>query len=147
MRRSTMCERNILFLCIDNSCSSQIAEAIAKRLAPPKTQVYSAGIFPSRIDPIIEKIMQEVGVDISNQYAKGIEEIPTNEIDLVVSLGLAKEKCPALPAKARLEQWPIPDLQRTRGGEAAMQAALRYVRDEIDKKVAALFLDHWRNVA
>ncbi len=91
--------------------------------------------------------MKEVDVDTAGQSPKGLEAVPINEIDLVVMLGQTKEKFPILPTKARLAHWAIPDLQRVTGGDAAMQAAVRYLRDELDKKVAALFLDHRRNVA
>ncbi len=147
MPRRKIRERNILFVCADNSCSSQIAEAIAKRLAPPKTQVFSAGITPQKMHPAVAQIMKEVNVDTAGQSSKGLEAVPINEIDLVVTLGQIREKFPVLPTKARLAHWAIPDLQRVTGGDAAMQAAMRYVRDELDKKVAALFLDHWRNFA
>ncbi len=147
MPRRKIRERNILFLCPDNSCSSQIAEAIAKRLAPPKTRVFSAGIAPGKMHPAVAQVMKEVDVDTASQSPKGLEAVPINEIDLVVMLGQIKEKFPTFPAKARLAHWAIPDLQRVTGGDAAMQAAVRYLRDHLDKKVAALFLDYWRNVA
>ncbi len=147
MPRRNIRERNILFLCADNSCSSQIAEAIAKRLAPPKTRVFSAGITPRKMHPAVAQVMKEVDVDTAGQSPKGLEAVPMGDIDLVVTLGEIKEKCPVFPMRARLANWAIPDLQRVTGGDAAMQAAIRYLRDELDKKVAALFLDHWRNVA
>ena len=149
MPRRSIRERNILFLCMDNSCASQIAEAIAKYLAPPKTRIFSAGIAPiDVIHPLVAKVMKEVGINISGQNVKGLGAVPLEEIDLAVTLSEEiKEKCPALSPRVKLEHWSIPDPKRASGGEAAMQAVFRYVRDEIDKKVAALFLDHWRNVA
>ena len=70
------------------------------------------------------------------------------DIDLIVALGEANEKWPKFPAKARVEHWPIPDPQRAAGKETSSgQMLFRYIRDEIDKKVAALFLDYWRNLA
>jgi arsenate reductase len=146
MPRRAIRERNILFLCMDNSCSSQIAEAVARRLAPPKTRVFSAGITPGEIHPTVGPVMQEVGVDISGQSPKNLASIPISEIDLVITLGIAKERCPSLPERIKVDHWPVPDMRRVLGGEAAMRAVLRHLRDEIDKKVAALFLDHWRNI-
>jgi len=140
-------ERNILFLCQDNSSTSQMAEAVAKRLVPPKTRIFSAGLTPGTLHHAAVEVMQEVGIDISTQIPKGLEAIPMDEIDLVVSLGIAKDDCPLLPGKARLECWSFPSAQRFGEEKTAVRAALRYVRDEIDKKVAALFLDYWRNVA
>ncbi len=91
--------------------------------------------------------MKEVDVDTAGQSSKGLESVPINNIDLVVMLGQIRDKFPVLPMKARLARWAVPDLQRVTGGDAAMRAAIRYLRDELDKKVAALFLDYWRNVA
>jgi arsenate reductase len=139
-------ERNILFLCPDNSCNSQMAEAIARRLAPPKTRVFSAGLAPGAIHPAVARIMNEVEIDVSSQRSKGLDAVPMEQIDLIIALGEAREKYSSLPRRIRLEHWPIPDPRRAAGGEAARSAVFRSVRDEIDKKVAALFLDHWRNL-
>jgi arsenate reductase len=147
MTRRAIRERNILFLCMDNSYASPIAEAIANCLAPPGTKVFGAGLFPCQIHPAADRVMREVGIDISSHRPKGLDAVPMKEIHLVVALGLAKEQLPPLPAKVRVEYWPIPNTQQVSGGEAAIRAVFRYVRDEIDRKVAALFLDYWRNVA
>jgi arsenate reductase len=146
MARRNIREKNILFLCPDNSCNSQMAEAIAKRLAPPKTRVFSAGLTPGEIHPAVAKVMNEVEIDVSSQRPKGLDAVPLGEIDLIIALGDAKEKYASLPAKVRLEHWALPDPRGASGGEAATSAVFRSVRDEIDKKVAALFLDHWRNL-
>lgn len=147
MVRRNIREKNVLFLCQDNSCSSQMAEAIARHLAPPQTRIFSAGIIPRDIHPSVPEVMKEIQVEMTDQCPKGLESIPIDEMDLVVAIGEAKNKCPILPPTARVEHWPIPQPQPLTGEEKGMQVFLRYVRDEIDKKVAALFLDHWRNLA
>jgi len=146
MRRAIR-ERNILFLCEDNACLSQMAEAMAKHLGPPKTRVFSAGIRPSTIPAQVHKVMEELGISLSGQKPKAMNEIPVNEIDFVVSFGEADKKCGSLPPRAKIEQWRIPNPARVSGGNAAILSTFRYGRDEIDKRVFALFLDHWRNVA
>ncbi|MGH7769179.1 MAG: arsenate reductase ArsC [Candidatus Binatia bacterium] len=147
MVRRKIRENNILFLCPDNSCNSQMAEAIAKRLAPPATRVFSAGLNPGKMDPAVAKVMNEVEIDVSNQRPKGLDAVPMDQIDLIIALGEAREKFAPLADQARVEHWTIPDPRRAGGGEEAISAVFRYVRDEIDKKVAALFLDHWRNLS
>lgn len=147
MPRRNIHDKNVLFLCMDNSCSSQMAEAIAKRLAPPQTRIFSAGIRPGEINPTVPEVMKEVEVDMTGQRPKGLDAVPIQDIDLVVALGEANEKCPPLPARVRVEHWSIPQPGETAPKEASAEALLRYVRDEIDKKVAALFLDYWRNLA
>jgi arsenate reductase len=139
MRRRNI-ERNILFLCDDNACLSQMAEATARHLAPPRTRVFSAGVRPSEIPAPVIQAMQELGISMSGQRSKSISDVPMQDIDLVVSFGDADKRCERLPGKAKIARWPItgvtadPDLP-----------AIRARRDEIDKRVFALFLDHWRN--
>ena len=145
MRRAIR-ERNILFLCEDNACLSQIAEAVAKRLSPPKIRIFSAGVKPSTIPIQVHRVMQELGISLAGQSAKGMDQVPLNEIDLVVSFEDADKKCGTLPAKAKIERWPAPNPARTAAGDLSALSTLRHDRDEIDKRVSALFLDYWRNV-
>jgi protein-tyrosine-phosphatase len=148
MVRRTIKEKNILFLCEDNAASSQMAEAIAKRLAPPETRIFSAGISPKEIPPQVTAVLQELGVNISGQRPKPVAEVPLEDIDLVITLSPEmKENRPSLSSRAKLVHWTIPDAKGVRGGEAAMNEVYRYLRDEIDKRVAALFLDYWQNTA
>ena len=139
MRRQHI-QRTILFLCEDNACLSQMAEAAARHLAPPRTRVYSAGVKPSEIPAPVIQAMQELGISMSGQRSKSLADVPMQDIDLVVSFGEADKGCDRLPGRAKITRWPItgittnPDLP-----------AIRARRDEIDKRVFALFLDHWRN--
>jgi protein-tyrosine-phosphatase len=144
MRRAIR-ERNILFLCEDNTCVSQIAEAMAKRLSPPKIRIFSAGIKSSTIPVHVYKVMQELGISLSGQSSKGVDQVPLNEIDLVVSFDDADKKYGNLPARAKIERWPVQNSAR-RAADAPALFMLRQGRDEIDKRVSALFLDYWRNV-
>ncbi len=146
MRRKIF-ERNILFLCEDNACLSQMAEAMAKYLNPPSTRVYSAGLKPGEIPAQVYEVMAEFGITLSQQTSKGLDAVPLDVIDLVVSFGDVATKCDRLPGKAKIEYWSVPDpYAQLQNGSAAL-ASLRLCRDAIDKHVAALFLDHWRNVA
>jgi protein-tyrosine-phosphatase len=90
--------------------------------------------------------MQELGVSLSGQASKGMDQVPLNEIDLVVSFDDADKKCAALPAQAKIERWPVPAPPRT-GDDPKALSTLRQDRDEINKRVSALFLDYWRNIA
>ena len=100
-------ERNILFLCEDNACLSQMAEAAAKHLAPPKTRIFSAGVKPSAIPAHVVQAMQELGISMSGQKSKSLADVPIQEIDLVVSIDDAHEQCDNLPGRVRIERWPI----------------------------------------
>ena len=142
MRRQSI-ERNILFLCEDNSCLSQIAEASAKHLAPPRTKIFSAGIKPSNISAHVIHMMNELGINMAGQISKGLADVPIQDIDLVVSFGDAYKRCSNLPGRVKIEKWPL-----TTAGPSPRDAEVtRVERDEINERVFALFLDHWRNAS
>lgn len=101
----------IAFICIGNSCRSQIAEGFAKHMAEDlrnkKIEIYSAGTHPANaVNPAAIDIMKEKGIDISTQHPKSIEEIPSNP-DIVITMGCGVE-CPYFPSLYR-EDWGIED--------------------------------------
>jgi arsenate reductase len=138
-------ERNILFLCRDNACLSQTAEAMAKHLSPPKINIFSAGLEPGTIPPQVYRVMEELGINLTAQSAKGIDQVPLDQIDLVVSFEEADRDCSTLPKRVKVTRWPVP--QSDPGNGEGSLPILRRERDEIDKRVSALFLDYWRNIA
>lgn len=146
MRREIR-DRNILFLCDDNTCLSQIAEAAAKHLAPPKIRIFSAGVKPSAIPIAVIQAMQEPGISMNGHRSKGLADVPVQDIDLVVSFGDAHKNCGPMPHRTKIETWPVPEKASAEKSGATELDALRDQRDEIDKRVFALFLDYWRNVA
>ena len=143
--RRTKLEKNILFLCEDNACLSLMAESMAKHISPPRTRIFSAGVRPGQIPAEVRRVLQEIGVELSGNTSKSLDHVPSNDIDLVVSFGDAFEQCSSLPDKARVEKWPIANPMRVAGESSAVLSAYRHGRDEINKRVAALFLDHWRH--
>ena len=144
--RRTKLEKSILFLDEDNACLSVMAESMAKHRSLPKIRIFSAGIRPGQIPPEVRRVLQEIGVEQSASMTKSVDQIPTNDIDLVVSFGDAHEQCGSLPSKAKVEKWSIPNPIRAAGESSAVLSEYRRGRDEIDKRVAALFLDHWRHL-
>jgi arsenate reductase len=129
---------SILFLCVANSARSQIAEGLARRLAPPGTHVFSAGSEPGAINPLAVQVLAEAGVDASQQHSKGLDAIPLDEIDLIVTL-CAEEVCPLFPRPVRKLHWPLPDPARAAGTEGERLAAFRAVRDELAARLPSLF--------
>ena len=144
--RRTITNRNILFLDDDNACLSQMAEAMAKHLNPPQVRIFSAGIQPSSIPLPVQRVMQELGIKMEGQKAKGLEQVPLHDIDLVVSFADADKRCPALPKQAIIARWPLSSAAKAETAESPRIEDLRQRRDEIDKQVSALFMDHWRNI-
>ncbi|MEI8176800.1 MAG: arsenate reductase ArsC [Candidatus Omnitrophota bacterium] len=100
--------KKVLFVCVENSCRSQIAEGIAKHFYSKVIEAYSAGSRPSGVvNPDAIAVMREIGVDISKNSSKGFRDLPTQDFDYVVTLG-CKDTCPFFPAKS-FKEWEIPD--------------------------------------
>src|SRR5262245_15309438 len=88
----------VLFLCVGNSCQSQMAEAWLRHLGGDRFLVRSAGTEPRHLHPLATRAMQEAGVDIGAQRGKGIEAIQRESFDLCVALSeTARASCPPLP--------------------------------------------------
>lgn len=120
--------KNILFVCVENSCRSQMAEAIVNNLYWQKFVAYSAGSNPSgEVVPLAIAVTKEIGIDISKQKSKGFDQVKDIEFDYVITMGCG-DVCPVYPAKHRLD-WQIPDPKNK------TIEYFRQVRDEIIKKV------------
>jgi len=131
--------RGILFLCTGNSCRSQMAEGFARHLAPNGFNIYSAGTLPKEIHPLAVRVMKEADIDISSQRSKGIEAIPVETVDLLITLcGEAEEACPALAAQVERQHWPLRDPAVAQGSEDEVLKIFREVRDEIQRRVENL---------
>jgi protein-tyrosine-phosphatase len=122
--------RHILFLCVANSARSQMAEGIARSLAPAGMKISSAGSSPSRVNPLAVKVLAEIGIDISGQRSKSVNEVPASDVDVVVTLR-AEEVCPVFLGKALRVHWGLPDPAAAGGNEAERLESFRQVRDEL----------------
>jgi len=127
----------LLFLCVANSARSQLAEGIARSLAPTGVKVWSAGSRPTSVRPEAIAVLKEIGVDISGQRSKPVSEIPAAEVDTVVTL-CGEEECPVFFGKATRIHWGLTDPAAVRGSDAERLAAYRNVRDELRARIAAL---------
>ena len=131
-KKMVVLQKGILFLCTGNSCRSQMAEGFAKKILSNDLKIFSAGIEPKRIHPTAVKVMQEVGIDISQQRSKNISEVPIDKIDLVVTLcGDAAERCPIFPGKVERIHWELEDPAKAQGSDKEIAIAFRKVRDKI----------------
>ncbi len=123
--------KRVLFVCVENSNRSQMAEAFARRHGADRVEAYSAGSKPSgRVNPRAVEFMREKGYDLSRHTSKSLGDVPAIEYDAVVTMGCG-DACPLVPAKRR-EDWQIPD------PKALPPAQFRAVRDLIEEKVKAL---------
>lgn len=127
----------VAFVCTGNSCRSQIAEGWAKELGRDIWEVHSAGTHPTReVNPKAVAVMKEVDVDISGQYPKTLEDIPS-ELDILITMGCGVN-CPFVPNRHQ-EDWGIADPV----GKPLEE--FRKVRDEIKRKVLELRNKYLKN--
>ncbi len=97
----------VAFVCVGNSCRSQIAEGFAREYGRELLEVYSAGTEPAeRVNANALRVMEEIGIDLSTQYPKLLKDIP-NELDVLITMGCGV-KCPFIPCKIR-EDWGLDD--------------------------------------
>lgn len=124
--------KKVAFVCVHNSCRSQIAEGWAKKLGSDLLDVYSAGTenYP-KVKPLAVQVMEEAGVDMSGHYPKLLSDIPA-KLDIVITMGCNVD-CPFIPSKHR-EDWGIVDPS---GGPIK---DYRKTRDIIQEKVKNLIM-------
>jgi arsenate reductase len=131
--------KRILFLCVANSARSQIAEGLARRLLGTTIEALSAGSQPSKVNPYAIETMAEIGIDITGQRSKSVDEIDIGSIDLVITL-CADEVCPILPGRVRRLHWPISDPATKDATLSAeeMRTRFRAAREQITGRLEVL---------
>lgn len=123
--------KRILFVCIENSNRSQMAEAFARVHGAGSVEAHSAGSRPSgRINPKAIEAMRERGYDLSSHRSKGLDDFNGRAFDAAVTMGCGDE-CPLVEAAMRVD-WQIPDPRDMTPDE------FRGVRDSIEQKVKQL---------
>jgi len=128
--------KGILFLCVANSARSQMAEGIARSLAPAGIQVWSAGSRPTSVRPEAIAALEEIGIDISQHRSKAVAEIPADQVDTVITL-CGEEECPLFLGQATRLHWGLPDPAGVQGNEQDRLNAFRATRDELHRRLEA----------
>lgn len=128
----------VVFLCVANSARSQMAEGLARARAPAGWRVHSAGSDPGTLHPLAVQVMSEIGIDIRHHRSKGLDAVPVESADVIVTL-CAEEVCPVTPAAPVRLHWPLPDPAGVMGPDHARLRAFRHVRDEIGKRLEELW--------
>lgn len=126
----------ILFLCVANSARSQMAEGVARSLAPAGVRILSAGSQPSLVRSEALAVLAEIGVDASGQRSKGFDDIDLDSVEAVVTL-CSDEVCPFFPRPVPQLHWALPDPAAVEG-EGRLEA-FRQVREELRRRLAVLF--------
>lgn len=134
--------KGILFLCVANSARSQMAEGIARSIAPAEIKIWSAGSHPTSVKPEAIAALKEIGINISDHRSKSVAEIPASEVDTVITL-CGEEECPVFLGQAERLHWGLPDPAAVIGSEEEALSAFRKVRDALSRRIAA-FLEENR---
>src|SRR4051794_24629864 len=127
--------KRVLFVCVENSNRSQMAEAFARMRGGGRVEAFSAGSRPSgKVNPKAVEAMRELGYDLTTHRSKALAGLLGQEFDAVVGMGCGDEGCPLVKAR-RKEEWDVPD------PKALPPERFREVRDEIGRRVEALLAD------
>ena len=123
--------KKVLFVCVENSNRSQMAEAFARMHGGAQIEAHSAGSRPSgRVNPKAIEAMRELGYDLTQHTSKGLDSFNGSEVEVAVTMGCGDE-CPLVLAKQRVD-WKIPDPREMSPEE------FRGVRDLIERQVKSL---------
>jgi arsenate reductase len=129
----------VLFVCMANSCRSQMAEAWARHLCPPDWEIASAGLLTYPISEKTRAVMAEVGLDLAGQEPKTIDRVDLDHFDLIVTLSReAGQYLPQLAHPERHRRHPVADPMSFRGSAAETRADFCRGRDEIRGIVESL---------
>ena len=124
----------LLFVCVENSCRSQMAEAFARMLAGDRVEASSGGSSPSgAVNARAIEVMAEVGYDLGVHRSEGLDGVPPGLFDTVVTMSCG-DACPHVPARRRID-WQVRDPKDLPGEE------FRAVRDDIRRRVAGLLAE------
>ena len=138
--RNRMEKKKILFICTHNSCRSQMAEGLFRNLYGDYYDVYSAGAEPSVINPFAIKAMKEIGIDITGQYSKSINEFLNYQFDYVVTVcDSAKSTCPFFPNGKHYMHKSFKDPSQVFGSRKEKMEAFCNTRDRIEQWLKQLF--------
>lgn len=128
--------KNILFVCVENSCRSQMAEAIVNNLYWEKFIAYSAGSKPSGVvNPLAIEVMEEIGIDISKQKPKTLTQNMVEKSELIITMGCIKG-CPLFKEK-KIINW---DIENPTGKPLEK---FKEIREVIAKKIKELNRGRW----
>jgi arsenate reductase len=133
-----MIKTKVLFLCTDNSARSQMAEAFLKKYGGDQYDAYSAGTEPKGINPYTERVMEEVGINLSGQHSKHVKDYmgKVHFGYLITMCDEAEESCPTtFPGIGQRLHWSFEDPSAFTGSENEKLAKFREVRDQIEQHI------------
>jgi len=132
-------KNKVLFICIHNSARSQMAEAFLNQICGDEFEVYSAGLEPGKLNPIVVDAMREVGIDISGNQTKAVFDMCKSgkafAYVITVCDETSAERCPIFPGVTIRLHWSFPDPSSFGGNYHEKLARTREVRDMIKARI------------
>jgi len=129
----------VLILCTGNSARSQMAEGLLRHDSGDRFEVFSAGTKPTHVRPEAIAVMRELGIDISGQRSKSVDEFAGQDFDYVVTVcDNAQASCPIFPGNTKQIHWSFEDPAAAEGSPEQRLAAFRRVRDELRERFRGL---------
>ena len=131
--------KKVLFLCTQNACRSQIAEALTNVRLAGKIKAFSAGIQPDKVHPVAIEILKKRGIDISNATSKHMDTFKDTDLDAVVTVcDNAHDNCPNLPISCQRLHFPIKDPAKAVGSKADIINAFEKTVEVIETQLIPL---------
>ncbi len=128
----------VLFLCTGNSARSQMAEAFLRSYGGERYEAHSAGLEPKSLHPFTVQVMQEVGIDVSNQRSKGLQQYLGKVLfqHLSTVCDDAEKNCPTVwPGVSNRMHWSFEDPAAFEGSDEERLDKFRQIRDQIEQEV------------
>lgn len=125
----------VLFLCTHNSARSQIAEGLLRARCGDRYDAFSAGTEATFVRPLAIEVMAELGIDISAQRSKIVDEFAGETFDVVVTVCEDSEACPYFSGARRRLHWPLPDPSKASGTREEQLDAYRATRDALTDRI------------
>ena len=128
--------KRALFVCTGNRARSQMAEGLLRHLAGDRFEVESAGTRPAGLAAETVEVMAEIGIDISGQWSKHVDELAGKEFDYVITVcDSARQVCPTFPGQGKVLHWDVEDPIEPQRRGASLEGALRKARDELRGRI------------
>jgi arsenate reductase len=133
---------SVLFLCVENSCRSQMAEGLLNHLAGDRFEAASAGTHPSSLNSMAVQVMREIGIDISAQRSKSVDEMLGRQFNYVITVcDAARTFCPSFPASIASHHWNLEDPAASGDTPEEQRKAFLDVRQKLQRLITNFIRD------
>jgi len=128
--------QRVLFVCTGNRARSQMAEGLLRHLADDRFDVFSAGTMPRGMSELTIEAMREIGIDVSHQRSKSVNEFAGQSFDYVVTVcNAANEACPVFPGGGERLHWDIEDPSDIEARGVPLMEAFRIAREDLRRRI------------